>query len=101
VTFLDVGHPLVRRLIEEVKQNGFRADALALEELESLLKEAVEVRRRELVAERRAMMQSFDTPQDRQEEAGKGTPVTAWLKGIDDLSPGSLDLLTVGVPSPA
>ena len=26
VTLLDVGHPLVRRLIEQVKQNAFRGD---------------------------------------------------------------------------
>jgi len=176
VTLLDVGHPLVRRLIEEVKQRGFvvgalapslhygrtayvvtpdveevtamfhllaryvvntepisiveellpvampvygdqplavggqqvarlleaqpsaqtrtekevrdtLADALALEGLEGLLEEAVEVRRRELVAERCSIRHQME-----QREGAQGAK---WLQGIDDLSPGSLDLLTV------
>lgn len=174
VTLLDVGHPLVRRLIEEVKQNAFRevehygrtayvvtpdaeemtalfhllaryvvhteptsiveellpvaipvyggepldagatrrllevspspetrtegevqetlADALAIEALETLLEEMVEARRRELVAERRSMR--------RQMEQREGAQVAEWLHGIDDLSPGKFDLLTVTVYFP-
>ncbi len=171
---LDVGHPLVRRLIEEVKQNAFRevkhygrtasivtpnveevtalfhllaryvvnteptsiveellpvavpvygggpldaeaarrrlrvtpssetrteaevrealADALAIEGLEELLEDTVETRRQELVAERRNMK--------RQMEQREGAQTAEWLRGIDDLSPGSFDLLTVTVYYP-
>ncbi len=183
VTLLDVGHPLVRRLIEEVKQNAFRergnhekgnhkgcpygrtayivtpdveevtalfhllaryvvnteptsiveellpvavpvysnqpsavsrqqvarlldarpstetrteaevqetlADALAIEGLEGLLQEAVEARRRELAAERHIMRQQMEKRQD--------AHAAEWLRGIDDLSPGSFDLLSVTV----
>ncbi len=182
VTLLDVGHPLVRRLIEEVKQNAFRekgdrkgcpygrtayivtpdvaevtalfhllaryvvhtepasiveellptalpvysnqpsivsrqqasrllaaqpsaqtrtasevqealTDALAIEGLDGLLESAVEDRRRELAAERRRM-------QDQMQEK-EGSQPAEWLQGIDDLSPGSFDLLTVTVLFPA
>jgi len=183
VTLLDVGHPLVRRLIEEVKQNAFRevehygrtayvvtpdvevvtalfhllaryvvnteptsiveellpvavpiygdepldaeatrwllevspspetrteaevrealADVLAIEALETLLEDTVEARRRELAAERRGMRESFDQAQDRQMEQREGAQAAEWLRGIDDLSPGSFDLLTVTVYYPA
>jgi len=169
VTLLDVGHPLVRRLIEEVKQNTFRevehygrtacvvtpdleevtalfhllaryvvnteptsiveellpvavlvyggepldpeatrrllcatpspetrteaevrealADALGMEGLERLLSDAVENRRRALVAERRRMRQQM--------EEREGTRSAEWVKGIDQLSPGSFDVLGV------
>jgi superfamily II DNA or RNA helicase len=184
MTLLDVGHPLVRRLIEEVKQNAFRevahygrtayvvtpgvdevtalfhllaryvvnteptsiveellpvavpvyggewdvlegqrtivsgeearrlcevrpstetrsegevwevlADALKMRGLERLLNDAVEARRQELVAERRSMRQHM--------EGQAGAPVAEWLQGIDDLSPGSSDLLTAMVLFPA
>ena len=180
LTLLDVGHPLVRRLIEEVKQNAFRevehygrtayivtpdvnevtalfhllaryvvnteptsiveellpvavpvyggewsvlngqhsavsgkeaqrlwevrpsaetrtesevrevlTDALTIKGLERLLDDAVEARRRELVAERRSMKQQM--------EQREGAQAAEWLQGIDELSPGSFDLLTVTV----
>lgn len=174
LTLVDVGHPLVRRLIEEVKQNAFRekehygrtayivtrdvkeltalfhllaryvvnteptsiveelvsvalpvygggpldpeatrrllqanplpdtrtedevretlTDALAIDGLERLLKETVEARRQELVAERRSMR--------RQLEQREGAQASKWLQGIDDISPGSFDLLTVAVYYP-
>ncbi len=176
-TLLDVGHPLVRRLIEEVKQNAFRevahygrtayvvtpdvdevmalfhllaryvvsteptsiveellpvavpvyrgpassvsrqqatrlvdvqassqtrteaevketlADALASEGLDGLLEGAVEARRRELVAEREHMREQM--------QAVEGAQPAEWLQGIDDLAPGSSDLLTVTVLFPA
>ncbi|NLE99979.1 MAG: DEAD/DEAH box helicase [Anaerolineales bacterium] len=175
-TLLDVGHPLVRRLIEEVKQNAFRqaedygrtaylvtpdtgevtalfhllvrhvvntkptsiveellpvavsvygagvaatgeqiahlvrarpmgqtrtepevrealADALSIEGLDNLLGEAVNARRQELVAERRRMREQM-------EQAASAQPAD-WLAGIDDLAPGSFDLLTVTVLFPA
>ncbi|MBE9506639.1 MAG: SWF/SNF helicase family protein, partial [Chloroflexi bacterium] len=174
VTLLDVGHPLLRRLIEEVKQNAFRevehygrtayivtpdvdevmalfhllaryvvnteptsiveellpvaapvygggpldaettqrllqaspspeirteaevretlADALAVNRLETLLQEAVEARRRKLVAERRSMRQQM--------EQREGAQAAEWLRGIDDLSSGSFDLLAVAVLYP-
>jgi superfamily II DNA or RNA helicase len=180
LTLLDVGHPLVRRLIEEVKQNAFRvegnrqgfpygrtaaivtrdvaevtalfhllaryvvntqpasiveellpvaipvygggpldaeltarllhassspetraeaevketlADALAIDGLERLLAEAVEHRRQQLVAERRSMREQM--------EGREGVQTAEWLRGIDDLAPGSFDLLTVTVYYPA
>jgi ERCC4-related helicase len=171
LTLLDIGYPLVRRLIEEVKQNAFRevehygrtahvvtpdvevvtalfhllaryvvntkptsiveellpvavrvysdrpsavsgqqvarlleprlssetrtpgevrealADALAIEGLEAILERAVEARRRELLGERRSMR--------KQMEEREGAQPAEWLQGVDDLSPGSYDLLTV------
>ncbi|MBN1978380.1 MAG: DEAD/DEAH box helicase [Anaerolineae bacterium] len=180
VTLLDVGHPLVRRLIEEVKQNAFRADgagdaihygrtayvvtpdvdevtalfhllaryvvntapvsiveellpvaapvygdnplpaeatrrllgvrpgseirtdvearealvdALGAEGLRILLENAVETRRQELVAERRGMREQM--------EQREGAQTAEWLGGIDDLSPGSFDLLTTTILFPA
>ena len=177
VTLLDVGHPLVRRLIEEVKQNAFRetvhygrtayvvtpdveevtallhllaryvvnteptsiieellpvavpiygdplsaisrqwatqprdaqpsaqtrteadvketlADALAMEGLERLFEDAVEARRRELVTERQRMRQQMEAQEDAQ--------LAEWLRGIDDLSPGSYDLLAITIYCPA
>jgi hypothetical protein len=174
LTLLDVGHPLVRRLIEEVKQGAFSetehygrtacivtpdveevtalfhllaryvvntqptsiveellpvalpvygdgpldaeairrllrvtptsetrteaevretlADALAIEGLEELLDEAVERRRQELAAERRGMREQMEGRADAQ--------TAEWLQGIDDLSPGSFDLLTVTIYFP-
>jgi hypothetical protein len=68
------------------------ADALGMPELEQLFGDAVEARRRELVAERRAMKSQMEE-RDSVQEAG-------WLRGIDDLSPGSLDLLTVTILFP-
>jgi hypothetical protein len=49
----------------------------------------VETRRQELVAERRRMREQM--------EQQEGAQAAAWLQGIDDLSPGSFDLLTVTV----
>jgi hypothetical protein len=189
VTLLDVGHPLVRRLIEEVKQNAFReglaererlaegerghygrtayvvtpdvqevtavfhllarfvvntdptsileellpvavpvynleaepitgdavaplldpeasqqtrtegevrevlGDALGILDLGNLLEGTVEERRQELVAERERMR--------RQMEQQGGSQPAEWLQGIDDLAPGSFDLLTMTVLFPA
>jgi hypothetical protein len=76
-------------------------DALTIKGLERLLDDAVEVRRRELVAERQSMKRPFDQAQDRQMEQREGARTAEWLQGIDDLSPGSLDLLTVTVLFPA
>jgi hypothetical protein len=180
VTLLDVGHPLVRRLVEEVKQRAFRdaahygrtayvvtpdieevtalfqlhvryavntqpisiieellpvavpvystkgrvtppllggqqaaallhvqptaatrteaevrealRDALNIEGLEQLWTNAIETRRQELVAERRNMQ--------RQMEQREGTQAAEWLRGIDDLSRGSFDLLAVTILFP-
>jgi hypothetical protein len=68
------------------------ADALAIEGLEQLLRDAVETRRQELVAERRRMREQM--------EQQEGAQAAAWLQGIDDLSPGSFDLLAVTVYYP-
>ena len=82
--------------VQEVLQ-----DALAIKGLERLLEDAVEARRQELVAERRSMKRPFDQAQDRQMEQREGTRAAEWLQGIDDLSPGSYDLLTVMIMYPA
>jgi hypothetical protein len=69
------------------------ADALAMEGLDTLLEDAVEARRRELVAERARMREQM--------QAVEGAQPAEWLQGIDDLAPGSFDLLTVTVLFPA
>jgi hypothetical protein len=53
----------------------------------------VEARRRELVAERERMREQM--------EQQEGSQPGEWLEGIDDLAPGSFDLLTVTVLFPA
>lgn len=175
LTVLDIGHPLIRRLIEEVKQNAFRendhygrttymitpdvdevtalfhvlarfvvntqptsiieelipvalpvyggtpldgektrgllhaqpgpgarteaevrealADALDIKGIEETLRGAVEERRHVLVAERGSMKQQL-LQHERGESAG-------WLAGIDELSPGSFDMLTITIYYPA
>jgi len=67
-------------------------DALGMRGLERLLNDAVEARRRELIAERCSMRQQM--------EQREGTRTAEWLQGIDDLLPGSFDLLTVTVYYP-
>jgi len=67
-------------------------DTLTIQGLERLLENAVEAWRQELVAERRSMR--------RQMEQREGTQAAEWLQGIDDLLPGSFDLLTVTVLFP-
>jgi uncharacterized protein with von Willebrand factor type A (vWA) domain len=67
-------------------------DALSLQGLERLLEDAVEKRRQELVAERESMRGQM--------EERTSTQAVEWLKGIDDLSPGSFDMLTVTVLFP-
>jgi hypothetical protein len=72
------------------------SDALAIEGLDDLLEDAVEARRRELVTERERMKRPVRSGRpDRSSQPGK------WLEGIDDLAPGSFDLLTVTVLFPA
>jgi hypothetical protein len=67
-------------------------DALAILDLGNLLEGAVEERRQELVAERERMR--------RQMEQQGGSQPAEWLRGIDDVVPGSFDLLTVTVLLP-
>ena len=69
------------------------ADALAVERLDELLEKAVEARRQEVVAERRGMRRQMEGRADAQ--------AAEWLRGIDDLSPGSFDVLTITVLFPA
>jgi hypothetical protein len=68
-------------------------DALTIRGLERLFGDAVEARRRELVAERQRMRDQMEQRESAQ--------AAGWLEGIDDLSPGSFDLLTVTVLFPA
>jgi hypothetical protein len=72
-------------------------DALGIPELERLLEDTVEERRQELVAERERMRRRALRKQMEQQ---KGSQPAEWLEGIDDLAPGSLDLLTVTVLFP-
>ena len=65
------------------------ADALAFPDLEQVLQSAVEERRQILMTERQRMRQQLEAQED---------AVSAeWLKGIDDLSPGSVDLVALTV----
>jgi hypothetical protein len=73
-------------------------DALDIPELGSLLGGAVEERRQELVAERKRMRRRALRSQ--MEQQGGSQPAE-WLEGIDDLAPGSFDLLTLTVLWPA
>jgi hypothetical protein len=77
----------------EVEVKEALVDALGVEGLERLFDDAVEARRQELAAERRAMK--------RQMEGREGAQAAEWLQGIDDLSQGSFDLLAVTVLCPA
>jgi ERCC4-related helicase len=69
------------------------ANTLAIEGLNDLLEGAVEAQRQELVAERERMRDQM--------EQQEGSQPAEWLQGIDDLAPGSFDLLTVTVLFPA
>ena len=65
-----------------------------MEGLDTLMEEEeVEARRRELVAERERMREQM--------EEVEGAQPAKWLQGIDDLTPGSFDLLTVEILFPA
>lgn len=64
-------------------------EALALEALPHLFAQAVEARRQVLVAERQTMLARL---QQREAE---------WLTGLDDLSPGTYDVLTLTILFPA
>jgi hypothetical protein len=84
---LEVRPSAETRTLSEVRE--VLADALSIQGLERLLEDAVEARRKELVAERRNMRQQM--------EQREGAQAAEWLHGIDDLSPGSFDLLAVTV----
>jgi len=68
------------------------ADAVSIPGLDDVLGRAVERRRLQLVAERSSMRQQMEGHEEGQ--------AREWLRGVDDLSPGSLDLLTVTVYYP-
>ena len=76
----------------EAEVREILSETLAIEVLDNTLERSVEARRRELVAERRAMQRSIDRRQ--------GGRVAEWLEGIDDLSPGSFDVLAITVMYP-
>jgi hypothetical protein len=88
---LEVQPSAETRTLPEVRE--VLADALSIQGLERLLEDAVEARRRELVAERERMRDQM--------QAVEGAQPAEWLEGIDDLAPGSFDLLTVTVLFPA
>ena len=72
-------------------------DTLTIPRLEDLLEGAVEQRRQELVAERERMQRPVRSGRP---DRSSSQPAE-WLEGIDDLSPGSFDLLTVTVLFPS
>ncbi len=74
----------------EVQEN--LEDALAIENLAGIFSQTIEARRSELVTERRAMLARL---QER-----PGTHEAEWLQGLDDLLPGTYDVLTVTVLFP-
>jgi hypothetical protein len=43
------------------------------------------------------MKQPFARAQERQVEGWEGAKAAEWLQGIDDLAPGSHDLLTIAI----
>jgi len=71
----------------ETEVRGVLSDALEIGELDRLLNDAVEARRQELVAERRGMRRQMEERADAQ--------AAEWLQGIDDLLPGSFDVLAL------
>jgi len=80
-----------RRTEAEVRE--VLKDALGIEALERMFDDAVEGRRQALVAERRSMKAQM---------AGReGARTAEWLQGIDDLSPGSFDLLALTIFYPS
>jgi hypothetical protein len=93
---LPLGTKATRRLLNVTSRPETRTepevqetlgDALSIEGLERLLNDAVETRRQDMVAERFSMRKQM-------EERG-GTQTAEWLRGIDDISPGSFDMLTL------
>jgi len=100
-----IGSPLdgeaTHRLLRVSPSSGTRteaevqealANALVIEELETMLHGAVEARRQHLATDRRTMREQM-------EQRG-GAQTAEWLRGIADLSPGSFDLLAVTVLFP-
>jgi hypothetical protein len=85
-------HPMpsrVTRTESEVREP--LRDALGMPGLDGLLEGAAEARRQELVAEREKIQRPVRSGRpDRSSSQPAG-----WLEGIDDLAPGSFDLLTV------
>jgi ERCC4-related helicase len=67
-------------------------DTLAVERLPTCFSQAVEARRQALVTERQAMLARLHTR--------PGAREAEWLQGLDDLSPGTFDVLTVTVLFP-
>jgi hypothetical protein len=76
----------------ELEAREALADALRIETLERLFIDAVEARRLALAAERRSMKQQM--------EGREGVQAAEWLQGIDELLPGSMDLLAITVLFP-
>jgi hypothetical protein len=84
--------PEPRRKPDDEVSEGL-ADALGRPDLDALLREAVEARRRALVADRQALL-ARDT-------AHEGREQLHWLAGIADLKTASYDVLTATLYYPA
>ncbi len=67
-------------------------DALAIEQLPNLFSQSVEARRQELVAERQAVLTRL--------QMRPGAHEAEWLKGLDNLSQGTYDVLTATILFP-
>jgi hypothetical protein len=67
-------------------------DTLAVEQLPTCFNQAVEAHRQALVTERQAMLARLHTR--------PGAREAEWLQGLDDLSPGTFDVLTVTILFP-
>jgi len=87
---LDAAASAQTRTAAEVREA--LADALAFTGLEEQLAAAVEGRRQALVAERQSMKNQMQARADARS--------AAWLRGIDELSPGSFDILALTVLLP-
>ena len=65
-------------------------DAAAIEARDTHFARAIENRRRQLVQERQKML-------DRMRRHGENDALAPWLAGLDDISPGTFDILTVTI----
>ena len=78
--------------VEEAMEALYRRD-----DLDALLGRAVDARRQALVQERQRLVQQFSTGTG---ASGNGT-LPDWVQGLDDLTPGSRDVLTLTIYFPA
>jgi hypothetical protein len=83
----------VPRLARRWKYRRLYEDTLVIEQLAELFSQVVEARRGELVPERQAMLTRLQERSEAKE--------AEWLHGLDNLLPGTYDMLTVTILFPA